>query len=117
MIFTSGATLFNRFGASSPAIIVPDSQVYALYEELCQKGAQRDVRLHLTVNDTEGSGPNEIYRALSVEYLKFIDMLKRRPLPGLRMTTATIVGETHGSGIVDAYRSFVRACYSLPLPD
>ena len=114
--FTSGTPLFSRYGASSPAIVVPDSQVYSLYEGLCEKGDQWDVRLHLTVNDTEGSGPNEIYRTLSVEYLRFIDLLKRRPLPGLRMTSATIVGETHASGIVDAYRSFVRTCYAASLP-
>lgn len=45
--FTRGALLFNRFGVSSPGIVVPDSQVYALCEELCLKGTQRDIRLHL----------------------------------------------------------------------
>jgi hypothetical protein len=63
------------------------------------------------MNDTEGYRPNALYRTLASHYRALADMLKRDPLPGMRTTFATITGEIHATGIVDAFRSFARSCY------
>ncbi|WP_409187007.1 alpha/beta hydrolase [Amycolatopsis sp. VS8301801F10] len=106
---TAGAALFTRFGASSPGIVVPDSRIYERYESL--RGLPGETSLHLTVNAYEMLGPSKFYRHLAIEFLRFLDVVTERPLPGLRVSCELIPGESHSTGITDAYRSFLRACY------
>ncbi|MDA3624103.1 alpha/beta hydrolase-fold protein [Saccharopolyspora sp. WRP15-2] len=110
---TSGSELFSRFGACSPGILLPDSRIFARYDELISSSdvVERSEHLHLTLNSYEMLGPSRVYRHLSMEFLRFLDVVSERPLPGLRVTTELIPGESHGSGIADAYRSFLRNCY------
>lgn len=110
----SGAETFSRFGACSPGVLTPDSKVYELYEELGARSdlADRQRHLHLTLNTYEMLGPNRFYRHLSIEFLRLLDLVEERPLPGLHLTTELISGEAHHSGILDAFRSFMRTCYS-----
>lgn len=109
---TSGSTLFSRFGACSPGVLLPDSRIYELYETLLARSEGRQTRhLHMTVNNYEMLGPSRFYRHLTIEFLRFLDVVTERPLPGMRVTTELITGESHASGLVDAYRSFLRTCY------
>jgi predicted alpha/beta superfamily hydrolase len=112
---TTGSRLFSVFGAGSPGIVAEDSRIWALYDELVTKAGRerRELRLHLLANEQEMTGPVELYRAIGANYLRFIDMAQRNPLPGLRLTSAIVHGENHFSGVFDAYRSFLRACYAL----
>ncbi|MFE3171958.1 alpha/beta hydrolase [Amycolatopsis sp. NPDC059090] len=106
---TSGSAPFTRFGASSPGVVVPDSRIYERYENLHR--LPRETFLHLTVNAYEMLGPSKFYRHLAIEFLRFLDVVTERPLPGLRVSTELISGESHSTGMADAYRSFLRACY------
>lgn len=105
---TSGSRPFTRFGASSPGILGPESCIYTQYEALADSPVEQ---LHLTLNGDEMLGPSPFYRGLAMEFLRFVDLLRERPLPGLRVTTELFPTESHAGGLVDAYRSFLRTCY------
>ncbi|MEU6561606.1 alpha/beta hydrolase [Nocardia nova] len=110
----SGTQFFAHLGACSPAIVVDDSVVFAQYRKLAEAGApSRDIHLHLTVNTYEMNGHTQIYRHLGIGSLRFLDMVVSAPIPGLTVTSEFIAGQDHEAGLVDAYRSFVRAVYRL----
>ena len=116
---TFGSRLFNIYGAASPGIMTDDSQVFSLYRKLRAEGTDpaRNIRLHMTANDIEMTGTIELYRSIGNGFLKFIDVVRNEPLPGLHLTSTIICGETHFSGVFDAYRSFLRSSYaSAPQP-
>jgi len=110
---TSGSPLFTKFGAGSPGFFTEDSNIYSLYEKLVAKTGEngRDLQLHLIVNEHEMTGTIALYRLIGIGSFKFIDLIRTKPLPGLRLTTSVTPGENHFSGVFDAYRSFLRACY------
>lgn len=113
-VFAAAGPLFTVIGASSPGILSAQSEVFQHYDRRIAKGDHTvPPRLHLTINDSETSSEFALYRDLSSSYLALIDRIRRTPLPGLRATAEVIQGETHGTGIVDAYRSFVRSCYAV----
>lgn len=118
-VMLRGSPLFETFGAGSPALNSSDSVAYGLYRDLVARTGPegRPIRLHILMNDGEMMGPTELYRALAINFVRFIDMVKGNPLPGLAMTSTVIRGENHFSGVFDAYRDFLRACYALPRRD
>ena len=69
--------------------------------------------MHVVANELEMTGPIELYRAIGNGYLSFVDMVRRDTWPGLEMTSSITPGETHFSGVFDAYRSFLRSCYAV----
>lgn len=113
-VFATANPLFTVIGASSPGILSEKSEVFQHYDRRLAEGdSTLPPRLHLTINDSETSSEFALYRDLSHNYLALVDRIRRTPLPGLRATAEVIRGETHGTGIVDAYRSFVRSCYAV----
>lgn len=111
---TGETQFFAKLGAGSPGIMVDDSVVFARYESLVASTTRsRDIHLHLSVNINEMEGPFQAYRKLAIGSLKFLDMAKANPLPGMSITSEMIPGEDHEAGIIDAYRSFVRNVYRL----
>lgn len=108
-----GSPLFRTYGAGSPGFMVENSTVLDLYRARRAARTTQDpkVRLHLVANDLEMTGDIAMYRTISRGLLGFIELLKSEPWPGLETTTEIIRGETHFSGVFDAYRSFLRACY------
>ncbi|MFT4288272.1 alpha/beta hydrolase [Nocardioides sp.] len=110
---TADSTLFSRYGASSPGMLVPDSQIFALYREFAERNSSssRERHLHLTVADLEMFGPIQIYRDLGTQITRFYDLLCSLPTPGLTTTTEVTIGVDHESGAGAAYVSFVRACF------
>lgn len=111
--FTEGDSFFSQIAACSPGLLVPDSRIYARYQDLLQRadGGRTRTHLYMYVNGPEIVGPCKLFRTLGIEYLRFIDMVRDRPLPGLRLTTEVGFGENHYTGIIDAYKGFVRACF------
>ncbi|ALJ20859.1 alpha/beta hydrolase [Microbacterium sp. No. 7] len=112
---TAGSTLFSRFGAGSPGILVEESTIFAAYEEFAARngGSERARRLHITVADNEMFGPIRLYRLLGIETARFYHLVCEKPVPGLETTIEVIRGEDHESGTLDAYRSFIRTCYAV----
>ncbi|MBT2336617.1 hypothetical protein J7E49_22250 [Variovorax paradoxus] len=113
---TSGSQVFTRYGAASAGAFAEDSQVFGLYEQLLQRtaGTERKTHLHLSINAKELFGPVRLYRMNMINLLRFHDAMVERPMPGLQITTEILPNESHSSGWLDAYRSFVRACYRKP---
>jgi uncharacterized protein len=110
--FTAQRPLFNRIAACSPGLLVSDSQVYARYLNLLEKNEDRSgTQLYMYVNGPEIVGPCKLFRTLGIEFLRFVDLVRDRPLPGLRLSTLVGQGENHYTGIIDAYKGFVRDCY------
>lgn len=115
--FGAAGTFFRTVGASSPGILSADSDIFSSYRRLVDSpSATYPERLHLTINASECFGPEELYRDLARQYLALVDTMRRTPLPRLRATAETILGEVHGTGIADAFRSFVRSCYGIAGP-
>lgn len=110
---TSGSTLFTRFGAGSPGILVPDSTIFDRYRAFAADDANagRARHLHMTLGTGEIFGPSELMRKMAVEDLRFIDLARCHPVPGLTLTTAIFPDEDHETGCIDAYRSFARTCF------
>jgi uncharacterized protein len=110
----SGNPFFRRLGAGSPGIMVDDSVVFGLYESLLASvPATLTRQLHLTVNVHEMEGPVQAYRKLAIGSLRFLDLVKAKPLPGLSVTSEMVPGQDHEAGLIDAYRSFVRHAYRV----
>jgi uncharacterized protein len=112
--FASGCSLFSAYGAASPALMVENSRVLDLYR---QRAAQaevttRAIRLHVVLNDLELTGSVALYRAMGRNCLALLDLVERQRPAGLDVTTDIRHGETHFSGMLDSYRSFLRTCYS-----
>lgn len=90
---------------------IDSSAVGGRFGVLARSEGRPTRHLHMTVNNYEMLGPSRFYRHLTIEFLRFLDVVTERPLPGMRVTTELITGESHASGLVDAYRSFLRTCY------
>lgn len=113
--FSVGSS-FQKIGASSPGIVVEESRIYELYRELFARDGEGSSTTHLFVaqNDNEITGPTQLYRFMGMRFLRFIELVRSYPLPGLRLTTQITNGENHYSGFTDAYRGFIRKCYARP---
>jgi predicted alpha/beta superfamily hydrolase len=103
--------LFKRIGAGSPGI-VEGSEIFKLYEQaLASKADFSGRRLHVTIAARELTDPT-IYQAMIGRGAS--DLLARTsqtPLPGLQVSAEIIPNETHLTGGVAAWFSFLRACY------
>ncbi|ALJ20840.1 alpha/beta hydrolase [Microbacterium sp. No. 7] len=109
-----GDGFFSRIGAGSPGILVDDSVVFPRYADALGKATPtHDLHLHISVNIHEMEGPVEAYRRLAIGSLRFLNLVKAEPLPGLRVTSEMLPGNDHEAGLIDAYRSFVRSSYRL----
>lgn len=104
--------LFKRIGASSPGIIGEDSQIFELYREAV--ATQRDYsdrHLHITLAARELAQPSIYQWLLARGTTRLLAETSQNPLPGLQVSTEIIPLESHLSGGVPAWFSFLRACY------
>lgn len=108
--FTAGKTIFNKIASCSPGLLVPDSQIYARYAGLVEREFESSTHLYMYVNGPEMVGPCKLFRTLGIEFLRFIDRVRDQPLSGMRLSTQVGFGENHYSGIIDAYKGFLREC-------
>ena len=108
-----GSRFFAKVGAGSPAVTTDHSVVLPMYGRLLDSAPEpADTHLHLSINIEEMEGAEAFYRKLGLGALRFLDMVKSDPLPGLTVTSEMIPGQDHEAGFVDAYRSFVRHAYA-----
>lgn len=107
--------LFKCIGVASPGISGEDSQLFKLYEQAI--ASERDYsgrRLHITLAARELTEPSLYRRLIARGTTELLARTYQRPLPGLRVSTEIIPLETHLSGGVPSWFSFLRACYSRP---
>ena len=102
--------------AGSPGVMVDDSKVYeALRQQRETKADHSGRHLHMTVCDKEITEPT-IYQLLSTQWARLLADLGASPLPGLRLTSYIIPGETHISGKSSTWYSFLRTCFPAKRP-
>lgn len=104
--------LFKTIGAGSPGIAVDGSQIFKLHQQaLAAKQDYSGRRLHVTFGSRELTQPG-LYQWLTARGgSELISRLSQHPLPGLQVTSEIIALETHLTGAVPAWFSFVRAAY------
>lgn len=105
-----GATPFASFGAGSPGVVGPDSQIFPLIEALPERTAAFAQRLHLTVNEVETVGVVPIYRRLASHFLAVVDRLLRSDRAD-DVSTA-LMQETHVTGLQASFLSYLKHCHS-----
>lgn len=106
------SNLFKRIGAGSPGIAGQDSQIFKLYQQaVASKQDYSGRRLHVTLGARELAEPG-IYQSLTARgTAELLALTSQQPLPGLQVSTEIIPLETHLTGSVSAWFSFLRACY------
>ncbi|WP_327469508.1 alpha/beta hydrolase [Sphingopyxis sp.] len=104
--------LFKSIGASSPGIVGEESRIFELYREAVASGRDySDRRLHVTLGARELAEPSIYQRLLARGTAQMLAETSHRPLAGLQVSTEIIPLESHLSGGVPAWFSFLRACY------
>lgn len=104
--------LFKCIGASSPGIVGDDSRIFELYREaVASKQDYSGRRLHITLGGRELTEAG-IYQSLTARGTsQLLAQTSHQPLPGLEVTSEIIPLESHLTGGVPAWFSFLRACY------
>jgi uncharacterized protein len=109
--------MFRRYGAGSPGVLDAESQIFQLERGLAERGQGfGDVQLHLTVNELEITGRSHIYRDLGIQFARLIDQLYLSDHQGLDFTARILPADSHMTGFTQSFLSFLRACYSAPVP-
>ena len=109
--------MFQRYGAGSPGVLHPDSQIFRLEQQLADSGAGfDDVQLHLTLNELEITGRSHCYRDLGIQFARLIDKLWLSGHAGLDFSARILPSDTHMTGFTQSFLSYIRCCYSAPVP-
>lgn len=116
-LFTSYAALkgsiFKNIGIGSPGITGDNSLIFKLYDEAANSEINFSGRhLHITLGGRELSDSSP-YRWLTARGTsELLAKVQLQPLPGMEISSEIIALETHLTGGVPAWFSFLRACYS-----
>jgi predicted alpha/beta superfamily hydrolase len=106
--------LFHRVGAGSPGILAGTSKVFQLYEAEVTAGADHTGRmLHMTVCEPELTVRSCYQHLVGRGTTEFLALADQRPLKGLGFSSRIIEHESHASGFVPSWFSFLRACYAV----
>ena len=109
--------MFHRYGAGSPGVLHPGSQIFLLEQQLAGSGAGfDDVQLHLTLNELEITGRSHGYRDLGIQFARLIDKLYLSDHDGLDFSARILPNDTHMTGYTSSYLSYIRSCYGAPFP-
>lgn len=104
--------LFKRIGASSPGIVGEDSRIFDLYRQaLASKQDYSGRQLHITLGGRELTEPGIYQWLTALGTSRLLAETSHHPLPGLEVSSEVIPLESHLSGGVPAWFSFLRACY------
>jgi hypothetical protein len=105
---------FPFVGAGSPGMLSSESKIFDLLEREISSGADHAGRhLHLSICEPEFSEPT-LYQMLAEQYARFLRIVGQRPLKGLKLTAHTVPFESHMTGAMSNFFSFLRTCYSAP---
>lgn len=109
--------MFRRYGAGSPGVLHPDSQIFRLEQQLADSGEGfDDVQLHLTLNELEITGRSHCYRDLGIQFARLIDKLYLSGHEGLDFSARVLPNDTHMTGFTQSFLSYIRTCYGAPVP-
>jgi hypothetical protein len=109
--------MFRNYGAGSPGVLHPDSQIFRLEQHLADGGTGfGDVRLHMTINELEITGRSHCYRDLGIQFTRLIDKLWLSDHAGLEFSARILPNETHMTGFTQSFLSYIRCCYGAPVP-
>ena len=117
-LFTSyvalkGSSIFKKIGAGSPGIVGKDSYISKLYEEaIASKIDFSGRRLHVTLGARELADLSPYQWLTARGTSELLAQTSLQPLPGLQVSSEIIPLETHLTGGIPAWFSFLRACYS-----
>lgn len=106
------SALFKCIGAGSPGIVEKDSQIFQLYRQaVASKQDYSGRRLHVTLCVRELTQPG-IYQWVTARGTsELLAQTSLNPLPNLQVSSELIALETHLTGALPAWFSFLRACF------
>lgn len=109
--WTHDVSVFDTIGAGSPGIATPESSIYECLDEFEKHSPTNSDRLHITLNESELTGAQAIYRALSRNTLVWIDQVRM----GKRTDdlTVAVLSETHVTGMQASFLSYQRSCRAV----
>lgn len=111
------SSMFQRYGAGSPGVLHPDSQIFRLEQQIADGGSGfGDVQLHLTINELEITGRSHCYRDLGIQFARLIDKLYLSGHEGLEFSARILPSDTHMTGFTQSFLSYIRCCYGAPVP-
>jgi hypothetical protein len=109
--------MFRNYGAGSPGVLHPDSQILRLEHQLAESGSCfGDVTLHMTINELEITGRSHCYRDLGIQFARLIDKLWISDHAGLEFSARILPNDTHMTGFTQSFLSYIRCCYGAPVP-
>ncbi|WP_193106088.1 alpha/beta hydrolase [Brachybacterium sp. FME24] len=104
------AAPFATFGAGTPGIASPDSQIFPLIDALPNNEQDRaDQRLHITLNEAELLGDIPIYREIARNVLSAVEKL--RGTGRSQDLSRSMLHETHLTGLQASFLSYLRTCH------
>jgi predicted alpha/beta superfamily hydrolase len=102
---------FATFGAGTPGVVIPDSQVFAMVDALLERTPEGSgPRLHVTLNEVEVLGDLPIYRGLAQNVLSILDRLHQRGRA--REVSRAMLHETHVTGLQASFLSYLTTCHT-----
>ena len=105
--------LFRKIGAGSSGIMPGKSKVFELYAaELAAKADHKGRMLHMTVNERELTYPSYYQYLVGAGTTEFMTLASTTPLPGLSFSSRIFPEESHASGAMTSWFSFMRTCYA-----
>lgn len=109
--------MFHRYGAGSPGVLSPESQIFRLEQDIARRGQPfDDVQLHLTVNELEITGRSHIYRDLGIQFARMVDTLYLSNHEGLEFTARILPSDSHMTGFTQSFLTYLRDCYGASVP-
>jgi uncharacterized protein len=109
--------MFRNYGAGSPGVLHPESQIFRLEHQLADRGAGfDDVKLHMTINELEITGRSHCYRDLGIQFARLIDRLWLSNHAGLEFSARILPNDTHMTGFTQSFLSYIRCFYGAPVP-
>jgi len=104
--------IFKNIGIGSPGIVDLDSEVLKMYAQaFASKKDYSGRRIHITLGARELAEPS-IYQSITARGTsELLAQTSLKPLSGLKVSSEIIPLETHITGAVPSWFSFLRACY------
>jgi len=105
--------LFHRIGVGSPGISSQKSKIFELYQaELNNITDYTNRWLHLTVCQSELTNCSYYYQLVGQGTAALLKLLHQSPLRGLEFSSQIIAQESHATGFMPSWFSFLRTCYA-----
>jgi predicted alpha/beta superfamily hydrolase len=105
--------LFHRIGAGSPGLIPQQSKIFELYQAELDNAADHAHRwFHLTVCQSELMNCSYYYSLVGQGTVALLELLRHSPLKKLRFSSQIIAQESHNTGFMASWFSFLRTCYA-----